>query len=88
MNDYDNGLFLDSLVDHAAAIYIPIIQQGEGVDALVNLTISQLCSEDPGIAYTQIDVINIDIPSVLLGSRSPFVSSQMADMTIIEPIPQ
>jgi hypothetical protein len=27
-DDYDNGSFLDSLVDHASAIYIPISQQG------------------------------------------------------------
>ena len=37
-DDYDNGLFLDSLVDHdAAAINGPIIQNGE-INDIVNPT--------------------------------------------------
>jgi hypothetical protein len=52
-NDYDNGLFLDSLVDHdAAAINSPIIQNGE-INDIANPTNFRFCQEDPGTAYTK-----------------------------------
>jgi hypothetical protein len=97
-DDYDNGSFLDSLVDDdAAAINGPIIQNGE-INDIINPTNFRFCQEDPGTAYTQKDVVKTELLSILLGSRSPLylydailkwhVSSQMAGMTILEAVPQ
>ena len=45
-DDYDNGLFLDSLVDHdAAAINGPIIQNGE-INNIINPTNFRFCQKD------------------------------------------
>ena len=51
-DDYDNGLFLDSLVDHdAAAIYGPIIQNGE-INDIKNPTNFRFCAQSISVSST------------------------------------
>ena len=51
-DDYDNGLFLDSLVDHdAAAINGPIIQNGEKND-IINPTNFRFCAQSISVSST------------------------------------
>ena len=51
-DDYDNGLFLDSLVDHdAAAINGPIIQHGE-INDIINPTKVRFCAQSISISST------------------------------------
>ena len=51
-DDYDNGLFLDSLVDHdAAAINGPIIQNGE-INDIINPTNFRFCAQSISVSST------------------------------------
>ena len=51
-DDYDNGLFLDTLVDHyAAAINGPIIQNGE-INDIINPTNFRFCAQSISVSST------------------------------------